>query len=175
VLVGTARSRSIFSCGLFVPHYWDAEVRQFCGEGWYLERPTQKVIEKLWEKLRKVTKELEEFHAKIKKQTEAVEATMDFTVDLSVLPIAPPAVKVVEVLVAQAELAKHQGLVQFFGCPKCRWSRGGCIHWKCNPEKFQKHFAAHPEKYNTSKKHPECKELTMEAVKKVGCKELVGA
>ncbi len=100
---------------------------------------------------------------------------MDFTVDLSVLPIAPPAVKLMDVLAAQAELAKNQGLVQFFGCPKCRWSRGGCIHWKCNPEKFQKHFAAHPEKYNTSKKDLECKELTKEAVQKLGCKELVGA
>ena len=43
--------------------------------------------------------------------------------------------------------AANQGAVPFYGCPKCRWSRGGCIWWKCNPEKFKAHKAKFPEKY----------------------------
>ena len=46
-----------------------------------------------------------------------------------------------------AERLSNCGSVPFYGCAKCRWSRSGCIWWKCNPEKFRKHFAQFPEKY----------------------------
>ena len=44
--------------------------------------------------------------------------------------------------------AQGQGLVEFYGCSKCRFSRGGCINYKCNPMKFKAHFDKFPEKYN---------------------------
>ena len=44
--------------------------------------------------------------------------------------------------------AQDQGLVEFYGCSKCRFSRGGCISYRCNPMKFKAHFDKFPEKYN---------------------------
>ena len=52
-----------------------------------------------------------------------------------------------EALKIEAAKAANQAAVPFYGCSKCRWSRGGCIWWKCNPQKFQEHFKKHPEKY----------------------------
>ena len=46
--------------------------------------------------------------------------------------------------------AQGQGLVDFYGCSRCRYSRGGCIDYKCNPMKFKAHFDKFPEKYNTT-------------------------
>ena len=44
--------------------------------------------------------------------------------------------------------AQGRGLVEFYGCSKCRWGRGGCINYKCNPAKFKAHFEQFPDKYN---------------------------
>ena len=53
-----------------------------------------------------------------------------------------------------AELAKKaadQGIVPFYGCSRCRYSRGGCISYNCNPKKFEEHLKKFPEKYEGKK------------------------
>ena len=68
----------------------------------------------------------------------------------------------VSALADLAKLQMAQGSVPFYGCSKCRWSRGGCIWWKCNPDKFQKHYDKFPEKYQ-----PGSKELLPKAVEEL--------
>ena len=63
------------------------------------------------------------------------------------VPMQPKHEHEFEALRKEAEKAANQGAVPFHGCPKCRWSRGGCVWWKCNPEKFAAHVAKFPEKY----------------------------
>ena len=46
-----------------------------------------------------------------------------------------------------AKNALNEGLVPFYGCSRCRFARGGCISWNCNPEKFKAHLEQFPEKY----------------------------
>ena len=60
-----------------------------------------------------------------------------------------------------AKAAADQGTVPFYGCSRCRYSRGGCISYNCNPDKFKAHFAKFPEKYvgKILKTHVEDKEL----------------
>ena len=62
---------------------------------------------------------------------------------------------------AQVDLAKlevlakkkeGQGLVEFYGCSRCRFSRGGCISWNCNPQKFKVHYEKFPAKYKKGQK-----------------------
>jgi hypothetical protein len=60
----------------------------------------------------------------------------------------------------------EQGLVPFFGCSKCRFSRGGCIDYRCNFDKFKAHMAKYPEKYDGKNLKGVLKDLTV--------KELVG-
>ena len=66
-----------------------------------------------------------------------------------------------EDLKIQAAKAANQAAVPFYGCPKCRFARGGCIWWKCNPQKFAEHFAEFPEKYAGKKELAEMHELKM--------------
>ena len=86
------------------------------------------------------------------------------------MPEVPKVEHMLEVLEKSAKSAAHCGLVEFFGCSKCRWSSSGCISWKCNPEKFKKHFEKFPWKYTKS----DVKELKPEDEKKLSIKELVG-
>ena len=51
-----------------------------------------------------------------------------------------------------AKTAAGAALKEFYGCPKCRNSRAGCIWWRCNPVKLQAHFAKFPEKYGADGK-----------------------
>ena len=46
-----------------------------------------------------------------------------------------------------AKEAADQGVVPFYGCSRCRYSRGGCVSYKCPPDKFNKHVKQFPEKY----------------------------
>ena len=62
---------------------------------------------------------------------------------------------------------------QFFGCSKCRWSRAGCIWWKCNSEKFRAHMEKFPENYSKDSTGAQTKELKTEVAKKLSNKELV--
>ena len=68
-----------------------------------------------------------------------------------------------------AELTFNQGIVPFYGCSRCRYNRGGCINYKCHPDKFAVHKEKYPEKYK-----PDSNELLPECLKKIANKELVG-
>ena len=68
-----------------------------------------------------------------------------------------------------ASKVQHQGSVPFYGCTKCRYSRGGCINWQCHPDKFKVHFEKNPHMYE-----PDKKTLKVEALKKLKNKDLVG-
>ena len=67
-----------------------------------------------------------------------------------------------------------QGAVEFYGCPKCRWSRSGCIWWKCNPAKFEAHRKKFPWKYGDAVAGPEGQDLKVDAEKKMNPEELLG-
>ena len=62
----------------------------------------------------------------------------DATPQISALPGAPNADLDAQfaLLTAEAEKAKKVAAAPFYGCPKCRWSRSGCIWWICNPAKY---------------------------------------
>ena len=146
-------------CGVFVLHYWEGEVRRFRGEGWPLSYPwTAGPIKARKTRLisfvaqvRKANEQLElededlEAKGKAKKKVvveqlpvDELENTSLSTARLQMLELSELAVK-----------AQDQGLVQFYGCSKCRFSRGGCISYRCNPMKFKAHFDKFPEKYNS--------------------------
>ena len=68
-----------------------------------------------------------------------------------------------------AELTINQGIVPFYGWSKCRYNRGGCINYKCHPDKFLAHKLKYPEKYKE-----DSDELLPEALQKMTNKELIG-
>ena len=160
------------SCGLFVLHYWEAEVRQFSGEGWSLGRPKEQIIKKIRLRVTNLAKEVLDAPVELeppKKKKKVPEEDLAASGDLlEAAPAVPAAVEMVEHLQKVAKQAVSCGSVEFYGCSKCRWSRGGCISWRCNPEKFKKHFEKFPEKYINSK------ELKAASEKKISAKELVG-
>ena len=67
-----------------------------------------------------------------------------------------------------------QAASSFYGCPKCRWRRSGCIWWRCNPIKYQIHRAKHPEKYGDAVADRPNKELKPEVEKKMEILEFTG-
>ncbi len=91
------------------------------------------------------------------------EEAMDGDAKVTVVQIVAAELKIL------AEKTFKQGSVMFYGCSKCRYSRAGCISYMCNPQKFEKHYADHPEKYKVG-----TKELTDEATIALRNKELVG-
>ena len=52
----------------------------------------------------------------------------------------------------RAGAAKHHAAVDFWGCPRCRWSRSGCSYYGCLPLKFEIHKKKLPEKYQNDEK-----------------------
>jgi hypothetical protein len=68
-----------------------------------------------------------------------------------------------------AAKAADQGIVEFYGCSKCRFIRTGCISYKCNPKKFLAHMEKFPEKYHKGEK-----ELSKEIFAKMSVAELIG-
>ncbi len=163
------------SCGLFVLHYWEGEVRQFCGEGWSIGAPSQILINKIRSRLTNVTVNIEQLQGKVVelpkhlKNMKKVEIENDTAV-----PYLPAVAKLMEHLKKQAKASQDQGLVEFFGCSRCRWSRGGCISWLCNHQKFLAHFEQFPEKYEKSKNaEQKGKELKIEAEQKLTKQELM--
>ena len=145
-------------CGVFVLHYWEGEMRRFRGEGWPLQFPwtagpikARKLrLLSFVTQVRRSNEQLEveaEDPGKVKKKVVVVEKlpvdelenTSLSTARLQLLQLSELAVK-----------AQGQGLVDFYGCSRCRYSRGGCIDYKCNPTKFKAHFDKFPEKYNTT-------------------------
>ena len=143
------------SCGVYALWYWEGEIRQFMGEGWSIGRPFDKEITKYRSRLCRVSEEIVESLGKelapSKKKKVIMETDDDKAEQLNDVPMQPRYEHQLEALMKDAEKAANQGSVPFYGCPKCRWSRGGCIWWKCNPEKFAAHVAKFPEKYQGKK------------------------
>jgi hypothetical protein len=162
------------SCGYYLLHYWEGEVRQYVGEGWSVGRPTDLTIQKLRDRFKSKTKEIQEASGKDlelknkKKKAEVVE--VDAADDA--VPYIPCSDKLIEHLAAMAARSQEQGLVQFYGCPKCRWARQGCISWLCNHEKFIAHVEKYPEKYKKGK-DVHCNDLKVEVEQKLTTKELI--
>ena len=163
------------SCGLYVLHYWEGEVRQFVGEGWSVGKPTMNgQIKKIRDRLIIVTGNIAESFDKVFKDPKK-KVGVDPETEMEGAPMLPAAEKIMEYLKQQAELSHGAGLVDFYGCSKCRWSRGGCIWWRCNPAKFKTHFEKFPEKYDKDgDAELKFKELTLEAERKLTVPELVG-
>ena len=157
-----------FNCGFYALWYWEAEIRQFMGEGWSIGRPHDKEIAKCRTRLIRLSEEVEESKGKeltkAKKKKVAVE--IDDKEQLHDIPMQPRYEDQLAALKKDAKLAANQGAVPFYGCPKCRNSRGGCIWWKCNPDKFLAHVKQFPEKYASKK------ELVAKIEKKIGVSEL---
>ena len=148
------------SCGLFVLHYWEGEVRQFLGQGWSVGRPFMKVVGARRARLIHTSKEIENFVKAEKEKLEKaekegkakkVESIKETPTDG---PIVPKAEKFMAFLASEAARSLEVALVPFYGCPRCRHSRGGCIDWKCNPLKFMAHMEKFPEKYENKKIKP---------------------
>ena len=144
------------SCGLYVLHYWEGEVRQFVGQGWVVGRPNDKAIEARRSKLSAVSQEIEEYikeGPKLKKKgSKAVLEVED--VCISEGPLAPSGPQFFEFLASEAKSSLGKALVEFYGCPKCRYARGGCINYFCNPTKFEEHKKKFPEKYDGRRINP---------------------
>ena len=164
------RQTDQISCGLFVLHYWEGEVRQFRGEGWVVGLPTSKVVQNLFDKLLSVTSEIAQWKDKELPVPKKKKKILEEVSDPALGPREPKVENILEYLKKEAHRASQEGLVPFYGCSRCRWSRGGCISWKCNPEKFAKHWEKHPEKYASCKK-----ELQVAEEHKLSMKELLGS
>ena len=168
-----ARQTNGIDCGVFVLHYWEGEVRTFLGYGWTLDYPqTADNIKKRKDRLSKLVATIRKLNAspdtlpkeKVAKKGAKVPET------------APEEVEVVTkeqmTMATLAQLAKKladAGSVPFYGCSKCRWSRGGCIWYKCNPDKCQAHMKKFPEKYPKGSQI-----LADEELKGITDKELLG-
>ena len=141
-------------CGVFLLHFWEGELRRFFGHGWGLEFPqTGGNI-----KSRKVR-----LSACVRKVRDAQQKPEP--VEVKHKPGAAQLGKIspiLEEVAASQALAKQelqklaasyaaQGSVPFYGCSRCRMSRGGCISWNCNPDKYQAHRSKFPEKYEDGK------------------------
>ena len=144
----------VIKCGAYVLHYWEGEVRQHLGQGWCVGRPFPKVIAGIYDRMIKCTEEIKEFATNPPKPAAAPKSmskVKKIGADVAAQPMHGPRVpaplQVWEYLAKEASLSLSVALVPFYGCSRCRFARGGCISWTCNPEKFQAHFEAYPEKY----------------------------
>ena len=142
-----ARQSNATDCGVFILHYWEGEVRRFLGEGWQMEFPrTQGCIKARRVRLAGLVAQIRRFPPPgplaVGGATAAAAESVDevSSQDLGLHSL--------EVLAAKF---KAEGLVPFFGCSRCRWSRGGCVNHHCNYAKFEAHLAKHPEKYDDKK------------------------
>ena len=147
-------------CGAFVLHYWEGEVRRFGGQGWPLPYPwtagpikARKMrLVSFVAQVRKSNEQLEaegedpEAKGKVKKKVVVEHQPLDELENTSLSKAKLQMMKLSELAVK----AKGQGLIDFYGCSRCRYNRGGCIDYKCNPHKFKAHFDKFPEKYNTT-------------------------
>lgn len=160
-------------CGVFCLHFWEGEVRIFRGEGWSLEFPQtagnikdrKKRLIQLVSQVRKLMEKGAEAPGGKKagkKEVYEVEAVDSAEIvackmsDIALLELGDLAVK-----------AAGQGSVPFYGCSRCRGSRGGCINWFCNPVKYAAHREKFPEKYKDEEKE-------LKDWKGVTDKELIG-
>ena len=137
--------------GVYLLHFWEGEVRECLGQGWVVGRPTQKIIQNLKERVVNVSIEIQKF---IKEPPKVIIKKSKSKLDVMEVkefpeegPRVPKPVDVWEYLAKEASRSLKIALVPFYGCSKCRYSRGGRIWWMCNPQKFAKHLKDFPEKY----------------------------
>ena len=136
-------------CGAFVLHYWEGEVRRFGGQGWPLPYPwTAGPIKARKMRLVSFVGEDPGAKGKVKKKVVVEHQPLD---DLENMSLSKARLQMMQ-LSELAVKAQGQGLIDFYGCSRCRYNRGGCIDYKCNPLKFKAHFDKFPEKYNTTEK-----------------------
>jgi len=145
-------------CGAFVLHYWEGEVRRFRREGWPLSYPwTVGPIKAMKTRLISFVAQVRRSNAQLEGEGEDPETkgTATKKVVVEQLPVdelentslSTARLQMLE-LAELAVKAQGQGLVEFYGCSKCRLGRGGCINYRCNPAKFKAHLEKFPEKYN---------------------------
>jgi hypothetical protein len=185
-----SRQANGIDCGVFVMWYWEGELRQWIGEGWSLPFPTTSgkgTILKYRERLVKLSAQMQKLPvdkakadakalAKAKGKPKAM--AKEKPEDHEVVQVEDQLAKDDHInsdLFKLADLKKMalktlgEGSVPFYGCSRCRYSRGGCINIKCHPDKFQVHFAKHPEMYKDGST-----ELTTAALKSYKNKDLTG-
>ena len=168
------RSRQVndVDCAVFAGHFWEGEVRRVLGQGWAVPFPSPLVIEKMRLRVVKLVTQLRKLHEEDEKKKLMAVAKAAAkpkgkklaVAEVAVVEDAEPAAEAKKCLNlnssasvnTQLQLADlawlsrmtiDQGIVPFYGCSKCRYSRGGCIFWMCNPEKFEAHYMKFPEKY----------------------------
>ena len=161
------------SCGLYMLHWWEGEIRQYVGEGWAVDRPNSTSVKKMRDRLDGMLKQLhdtkkaDEEAPKKKAKTVPI---IDLEAEDQKLEAIPTLSKIEDLLAdlaQRAETAKHHAAVYVYGCCRCRWSRSGCSYYGCNPVKFEAHRAKYPEKYHINKKT-----LKIDADRKMTDKEL---
>ena len=104
----------------------------------------------LVKQIRKFREDLEKEEAEPadgKKKRKKIEAPADAVpVEDSSAAVSLEQIKMLD-MEKLAKAAADQGIVPFYGCSRCIFSRGGCISYNCNPDKFEAHFKKFPEKY----------------------------
>ena len=141
----SAEQHNPIDCGTFSLHYWEGEVRRFRAEGWPLPYPwttgpikdRRKRLVSLVSQVRKYMQQLQQQEADdakaaadgkaIKKKKEIVVADKDISVEeRASAALSQADLRMLE-LAEVAKKAADQGIVPFYGCSRCRYSRGGCI------------------------------------------------
>jgi hypothetical protein len=152
------RQANATDCGTFLLHYWEGEVRRFLGEGWQMEFPqTTGCIKVRKLRLAGLVAQIRKFpHPGLLVAGESITAAAENVENIMAQDLS---LHSLEVLAARY---MEQGLVPFFGCSKCRFSRGGCIDYRCNFAKYEAHLAKYPEKYDGKKLKGVLKDLTVQ-------------
>ena len=149
-------------------------MRQFIGEGWSVGKPTAESIKKNRSRLSNVTIAIQYPAAAAAPKKKAKKAGVPHDeADLDTgVPQSPAAEDLFKYLKDQAARSQGKGLVEFYGCSRCRWILTGCISATCNPKKFLANYKAFPEKYS---KKPGAKfaELKLEAERALTKAELM--
>ena len=185
-----SRSRQIngIDCGIFNMFFWEGEMRRFSGEGWSSPFPSTShkgPIFKMRERLVALVKQMKKIpaqqaaaKAKPKGKAKAKAAAASGSADPVAVDLEEglaSAAQVTDQQLKESDLAKlaqktfNEGSVRFYGCSRCRFYRSGCISYMCNPHKFDKHYADHPEAYEADTKN-----LKVDALRSITNKELVG-
>ena len=169
------------SCGFWIMFYWEGHVREFMGEGWSIGRGYQKSAMKILERLRKTCQDIKEgVPAPMKRKKSSAGLSVEGKEEdplISAMPGAPAMADLdaqLAHLKDQADRAKKQAAASFYGCPKCRRARSGCIWWRCNPVKYQAHRLKFPEKYGDPVADAAEPELKVEEERKMSPTELLG-
>ena len=168
----SVQSNSV-DCGVYLLHYWEAEIRRHEGFGWVAPWPqNMKEIKSRKQRLIGILGQIKAFIAAppplAKKKVAAPEELPPAMEDEKARIVRMADMKMLS-LAALAKKAGDQGTVDFYGCSRCRYIRSGCISYKCNPKKFQDHYAKYPEKYTKGEK-----DILKASFQKMKIGELIG-